>query len=258
MSPEDRYYLATFFRILLFSDDFSYLLYGTKPVACADFEKPTSYYFSDVCLSPLSLKASKGLQIFKKNQHLFSSGNIIVRFSEDEEATYVLMINKKNLLNTLKEHINDFKQILGPAATVESLFTQITDRDYSFVDAVKDHDALVGILLGYGRNNAWLFHRKNTLRHKLREFKPPIKRDESLEKEFTEIVKKTTSFTNEAREYKYILKSPRIPLLHFMVDPLSLETKSLLEQYEKERKEMRRLFAKRNYVEATLEQLMDK
>ena len=211
-----------------------------------------------IALLSLLLVGSAFMFIFKKNQHLLSSGNIIVRFSEDEEATYVLMINKKNLLKTLKEHISDFKQVLGPDATVESLFTQITDRDYSFVDVIKDHVALVGILLGYGRNNAWQFHRKNTIRHKLREFKPPIKRDGLLEKEFAEIVEKTTSFSEDNHEYKYILKSPRIPLLHFCADPNSVETKSLLEQYEKERREIKRLFAKRNYVEATLEQLMGK
>jgi hypothetical protein len=210
-----------------------------------------------VCLSPLRLKTSKGLEIFKKNQHLFSSENIIVRFSEDEEATYVLMINKQNLLKTLKEHIDDFKEVLGSDTTVESLFAQITDNNYSFVDVIKDHDALVGILLGYGRNNAWLFHRKNTIRRKLREFNPPLKREGALEKEFTDVVKKITFFTKEAREYKYILKSPRIPLLHFMADPNSLETKELTQQYEKERREIKRRFAKQNYVEAALEQLMD-
>jgi hypothetical protein len=52
--------------------------------------------------------------------------------------------------------------------------------------------------------------------------------DASLEKEFIEIVQKTTVFSEDTHEGKYILKTPRIRLLHFMVDPNSLETKKAI------------------------------
>ncbi len=257
MSPEEHYYLATFLRVILFSDDFSYLLFGSKPIAAAGFEKSIPFNFLYDYVSELNFKAMKGLEIFKKNQHLFSSGNIIVRFDEDAEDLFILMINRKNLLKTLEKHIDDFKRVLGPETTKESLFTQITEKD-CLADVIKNHEALFGILLGYGRDNAWLFNEKKTVSRRLNRFEPPMKRDGSLEEEFTKIDQKTTFFSDDTHEWKYILQSPRIPLPHFMADPNSLETKKLREQYGKDREDMKRLFAKKNYVEATLEQLCDK
>lgn len=256
MSLEDRHYLAVFLSGILFSDDCSYLLFGSKPIAVAECEKFTSFHFSRYWMCEMDFKAAKGFEVFKKYQHLFSSDNIIVRLDEDEEGCSVLMINKKNLLKTLKEHIHDFKLVLGPQVTIESLFAQITRKDH-LADVVNHHEALFGILLGYGRNNAWLFHEKGALLHRLNSFIPPQKRDNSLEKMYAETVAKTTFFSEDAHEYKYILKSPRLPLLHFVADPSSAETKMIKEQYSKERENMRKLFARQGFVEATLQLLMD-
>ena len=256
MTPEEHYYLATFFNVILFSDDFSYLLFGSKPVACTSFEKSIPFNFSYECVSGFNFTINKGLEVFKKYRHLFSSRNIIVHLSEDADYTYLLMINRENLLKTLEEHINDFQQVLGQNYTTDSLFAQITGKEY-LADVIKNHEALLGILLGYGRNNAWNFHQKNKLSRRLNRFKPPIKRDSSLEKEFAELVKKTTFFSDDVHEKKYILKSPRIPLLHFMADPNSPETKKLREQYGKEREDMRRLFSRRDCANATFQKLMD-
>lgn len=256
MTPEERYYLSTFLRAVLFSDDFSYLLFGSKPIAAAGFEKSIPFNFSYDGVSALDLKVRKGMEAFKKNQHLFSSSNIIVRLSEDDEYSYLLMINKKNLLKTLKEHINDFKKVLGPETTAESLFARITGKEY-LSGVIESHEALLGILLGYGSNNAWLFHQKRTISRRLNELEPPMKKDGSLEEEFAEMAQKLEFFSEDPHEYNYALKSPRIPLPHFMADPNSLETKKLKEQYNKERKDMKKLFAKQSYVEATLQKLMD-
>lgn len=258
MSPDERYFLSTFLRGILFSDDFSYLLFGSKPIAAGDVEKPTSFYFSSHCLSPSNLKIGKGFEVFKKNQHLFSSSNIIVHLSEDADYYDLVMINKKNLLKTLEQHINDFKQVLGPEITTEYLFTQITENAgiQGLVKVINYHEALLGILLGYGRNNAWLFHQKSTMSRRMNQFEPLLKWDGTLEKKFAEEVQKMTFFSDDPHEYKYTAKSPRLPLPHFMADPNSLETKMLKEQYGKERENMKRLFAKQNYVEATLQKLM--
>lgn len=261
MSLEERYCLAAFLRGILFSDDLAYLLFGSKPIATADFEKTTAFRFSRHWLTASDTTINKGLEVFKKNQHLFSSDNIIVCLEEDANSSDLLMINKKNLLRMLEEHIEDFKQVLGPETTSEGLFTQITEKtgQDNLVRVIKYHEALYGILLGYGRGNAWLFHEYSTLSRILDRFEPPeyIKRDSALEARFNEIDQNTDSFSEDLHEDKYILKSPHIPLPHFRADPNSLETIRLKERYEKERKEMKMLFAKQSYVEATLQKLMD-
>jgi hypothetical protein len=257
MSSEERDYLATFLHILLFSDNFAYLLFGSKPIAIAGFEKLSRFTISHDYRSALNLKIIKGFELLKKNQYLFSCSNIIVYFDEDESNLFILMINKKNLLKTLEESIDDFRQVLGSETTVKSLFTRIIGGEEYLADVIKNHEALLGILLGYGRNNAWLFHEYGTICRRLSRFEPPMKGDSLLEKRFNEINQKTGGFSEDFQECKYILKSPYISLPHFMADFNSLETKKLKESYEKERENMKKLFAKQNYVEATLLKLMD-
>lgn len=162
---------------------------------------------------------------------------------------------KKNLQRNLKEHINDFQQVLRQEATAESLFARLTGNE-DLVEVVNSHQALLGILLGYGRENAWLFYQKDKLRSMSR-FAPPMKKDDSIDKQLAQIVQKADSFSEDLHEWKYILKCPRLPLPHFMADPNSLETKKLKKRYEKERQKMKKLFAQENYVEATLQKLMD-
>jgi hypothetical protein len=255
MSQEDRYYLSVFLCTILFYDDFSYLLFGSKPIAYASFDKPVSFRFSYGRVFESDLELSRGFNVFEKNKHLFLSDNIAVRFYEDNELLEILMINKKNLLKMLEVHINDFKLVLGPEVSIESLYAKITAQE-NLAQVVNNHDALFGILLGYGRNNAWLFHRKSTIFRELNTFNPPKKRKAFLEKEWAKVAQKMTFFSEESCGEKYTLKTPRLPLLHFMADPSSLETKQLKAQYRKEREEMKKLFAKQGWLEATLQKLM--
>ncbi len=259
LSLEDRRYLTIFLRSILFADSFAYLLFGSKSVAITNFDKFFPFAFSRHFAAKSDFDINKGLEVFRKNEHLFSSENIIVCFDEDAELIDLLMINKKNLLRTLEEHIEDFRQVLGPGTTTKSLFTQITTTSgiYDLLKIIDHHDALFGILLGYGRDNAWLFNEKSTISEKLNEFRPPLKRDSSLEKKLAEIVQKTTPFNDVPREWKYVLQCPRIPLPQFMADLNSQETKMLKERYNKEREGLYKIFARQGLVEATFEQLMD-
>jgi len=70
MSPEERYCLGVFLRGILFSDDFSYLVFGSKPIAVANFEKKfNSFRFSRHLMSESNFKTIKGLEVFKKYQY---------------------------------------------------------------------------------------------------------------------------------------------------------------------------------------------
>jgi hypothetical protein len=260
LSDEEKHCLSVFLRITLFSENFAYVLFGNKPIAFTSCEKSApSFSFSDSFLSPLDLEEKKGFEVFKKIQHSFCSKNIIVKITEDDNNLFLLMINKKNLLNMLQKHIDDFKQILGAQTTVESLFSRITTGNEYLADVIDKHEALLGILLGYGRNNSWLFYQKRTLAMKLNEFSPPRKRNNTLEKKLDDIIQNTTAFSNNSREKKYILKNPLVvlPLPGFMVDPHSLETQQLKEIYGKNRQNMKRIFSQQDFVKATLALLMN-
>lgn len=259
MNSDDRHYLTIFLRSVLFSDSFAYLLFGSKPISITNFEKSFPFAFSRHFGAKSDFDINKGLKVFRRHENLFSSENIIVHFSEDAEMIDFLMINKRNLLKTLQEHIDDFKQVLGSEITPESLFTQLTEMNeiHDLFDVIDNHAALFGILLGYGRENSWLFHQKSMLFRKMNQFKPPLKQDSSLEEKFAEIDRKGEPFNDIPREGKYILQSPLIPLPQFMAVPTSLETKKLKKKYKREREEIKKIFAKQGLIEGTFEQLME-
>ncbi len=259
LSDDEKHCLSIFLRMTLFYENFAYLLFGNKPVALTGCQKTeSSFSWGSDFLSPLNLEERKGLEVFKKMQPLFLSKNIIVNITEDNEYLYLKMINKKNLLRTLRENIEDFKQVLGDETTVEQLFDRITAGKDHLYNILNGHQALFGILLGFGRSNSWLFHKKDTIYKKLNAFTQPQKRDDSLQKILDEIQKNTTGFNDVSDERKYILKNPQLLLLPgFMVDPNSLETRQLREMYEKDRQYMKSIFSKQNFVEATLTVLMN-
>lgn len=259
LSDEEQYYLSVFLRISLFSENFAYVLFGEKPIAFTSCEKSLpSFSFSKDFLSQLELEERKGFEVFKKIQHLFSSKNIIVKITEDDDYLFLLMINKANLLSVLQKHIDDFRQVLGSENTVESLYNRMTMGNECLADVIHKHEALLGILLGFGRNNSWLFHQKKAITMKLNELAPPKKRNCSLEQEFDHIAHNMAVFSKNSRERKYILKNPLIvPLPGFMVDPHSLETQQLKERYEKDRQNIIHIISKQGFVDATLSLLMN-
>src|ERR1700722_2067729 len=209
LSDEEQHCLSVFLRISLFPENFAYVLFGEKPMAFTSCEKSLpSFSFSRGFLSTLDLEERKGFEVFKKLQHLFSSKNIVVKITENDSHLFLLMINRKNLLNVLRKNIDDFKQVLGPENTVKSLFHRMTSGDEHLADVINQHEALLGILLGYGKHNSWLFHQKRTITMKLNEFAPPKKRNSALEQEYDYIDQNKTGFSDGSRERKYVLRNP--------------------------------------------------
>ena len=227
-----------------------------------DYSKHTQ--FDLVCdnISMSNLKIKRGLDVFRKYQQYFSPRKIVVQFYDYPDATGVLMINIKNFFNIFNKYKSDFEQILGREITAEKLLAQITESD-DFANALKDHEAIFGILLGYGRTNAWLFHNRSMMMLKLDQFDLSLKKKALLDKQIAEINQRLRLFNinpnsrNSLEDKDFsIPKKPPIPLPHFMADSNSFETKELKEKYEKDRANMMSVFAKQSILVVTLQQLM--
>lgn len=257
MSPEERYYLDAFLRRILLSDDFSYVLFGSKPCAFTSYSKTTSFNVLCDGLTISDIKIRQGLEVFRKYQLFFQSNNFIIIFYDYPNDLDILLINKKTFSLIFNRYKNDFEQVLGPQITDENLLTHFAESD-ELGDAIKNHQALLGILLGYGRNNAWLFHNRTTAERGLDEFNLCSKKQALLEKKITEINQKLKFFSIDPPNHKSFLKRSLIELPHFMADSSSIETKELKETYEKDREKMKNIFAKQNLIEATFQQLIDK
>jgi hypothetical protein len=256
MTQEERYYLDAFLRRILFSDDFSYVLFGNKPCAFTSYSKSITFDITYDDLTISNIKIKRGLEVFRKYQHFFPSRKFVFHFYDHLDDLIVLLINKSNLSHAFNKYKSDFEQILGPEITSKKLLAQIAESD-DFGEVIKNHQALLGILLGYGRNNAWLFYNRTMAFYGLDKFDPSLKRTALLEKKIAELNQQLQPFSTDQSSLKSFLKKPLIELPHFMADSNSLETKELKERYEKDREKIRKTFSKQNITEITLQQLMD-
>lgn len=255
MTPEERYYLDSFFHGIFLYDSFYYVLFGSKPIAFTSYSYFTPFNVRFHGMTMSHLKFRKGFDVFRKYEHYYSSPNIIVQFFNDEDGPSITMINKKNFFNTFNQHKSDFEQILGPEITSENAWAQITNVD-NIECALMEHEALLGILLGFGRSNAWLFHNRRMAQQRLYEFDSPIKRMDLIEDEISTLDQQLQPFHTSSFDQKTVLKKSFVSLPDFAADPSSQETQELREKYGKEREKIMRIVAEKNLLEVTLEQLI--
>lgn len=241
---EDREHLEWFFYYL--HRDFSYVLFGKKPMAFCCFLDTKStvgvqpfdlawIYFLD----PLhidSLRLKKGLETWEKYKKLFPSSTFVI-VSTRHPCTHhydwikITIIHKKHFLQKIRDHLDDFKAVLGNQITPKEILQRCQYEDIS--DILHHHDGLLGTLLGFGRNNSWLFYKLYT------------ENDETIESQLQ-------SFTEgDILDFNPLFMT----LPGFRAVPNDPETVQLKESYLKQYKNIIHHYQKGNFLEITLKQL---
>lgn len=252
LSSEERHCLATFLHRILFSDHFCYVFFGNKPLAFTSFPKTESMNLTFDNLSEENSKCEIGFSIFRKHLHLFSSKKFFIRICDDPAYTVLIAINKKEFIKKFDEHKEDFHEILGIKNGEDLLRQMLEDEDIG--EALGNHEALLGILLGYGRNNSWLFHNRKTMQHTMRKFNLSQKKQELLNQQISKINQVLKPFSSQRNENSSLIRQlPRLP--GFMADSTSSETLELKRRYNKDQKKMAKLFARQGFVVPTLQKL---
>jgi hypothetical protein len=141
--------LSHCFKTMLETSETGYVLCGQKPlctIACSeqDFDfLPTEFHRLSI-----SLCVAKPML-----QHpFFHTGNILFHF--DERDKMLLVVNKKKFLEVVEENLTLFQYVLGPSITSENLLKIISSPEISFFETLKYDRVLIGIVLGYGVQNA--------------------------------------------------------------------------------------------------------
>lgn len=263
--PEkDRYVLEAFFRYILFEESFAYVLFGDKPVSLSGYFDPKeisgdNLIFIRQLLHKKNWIVKRGFEVWQKYQHLFPSSNYrlnIERSLEFDSIFHITLFSKKNVFLMFEKHSKDFKKILGSEITVEALWKEC-GNDHWHRTALKNHEALFGILLGYGRENACLYHRRAIVGIDtylppgvyFRTRPRPSPGYSSAEEEFRVLDQIAQPFCEEDYEwpnYKFMF------LPHFMADQNIEETKQLKIKYRNERKQIREIYSKGDFLEITL------
>lgn len=266
LPEKDRKSLNEFFFSVMYTDHGSYTLFGDKPVA-----------FSGYWVSPrMSLRGSelseifffRNWQIWKKYENRLK----ILKYIFIEEPCLlnrknkvdIFFINKKAFIKMVDEHIEFFKKFLGPDITGRSLLEEV-ERKKNLTSVIKKNQMLLGILLGYGVHNSYLFYRRDKIlpfveyRHRgpRQKIMPslPIKAPAHSEKfpSLEEECKYLWSHLHFFGEKNFSLLF--MQSLHFVAELDHPETKALKKKYNDLRGKISAIYAPGDFLEITLTEL---
>ena len=133
--------LAKYFSDLFHRGGFGYTLIGARALAFDIPEQPTPF------------RTKKQKIIFNSKKFLFKENRIESSF---RVATF---IHKDNFIKTFNENKDLFEKVLGEHVTAKSLLHEIETSERHILDIIHYDEALLGVLLGHGRENAQLYAR---------------------------------------------------------------------------------------------------
>jgi hypothetical protein len=236
--PEERTILEKFFRKLLFSQGFAYTLFADKPISVDDFDFEESRELFHV--------SSKGYHLWKKYAHRFPSKNYIFLFYENKNECEITLINKPAFRRIAQEHRNKFAELFGSDFQTDSILQLIIEKQSLWNTPMKDRDDLIGILLGYGKKNAELFHKRNEILRR----STPSQGYASVEEELDDVNTSLHAFSDEGRFSLCFM-----PLPGFAANSKDPETILLKQKYKKLRRRITQHCAQGNILDITLEHL---
>ena len=167
----------------LFTEGFAYSLFGEKPITLScyyifkfyDKNNKKFYPFYQIAYSfynayyPKNIKLKNSWDTWKKYKSLFSNSNFI--FLEEPNSNSmtmnIIIINKKAFIETLNINKDTFEKVLKIPIDPKKILDQIINGKMLCRDIIKNHEALLGILLGYGNKNSWDFYERKQILKKI-------------------------------------------------------------------------------------------
>lgn len=262
MPNSDKERLEYFFRESIGWGCFGYALLGQKPMALDIVEKTSFASFSTFkhAISPRRIKYMKGFETWKKYEKFFPMSRFTFLYEKDErDNVLILLINKKSFIQKVRQHAQDFKTILKRETNGETLLEEGA-RKPLLSSVFMNHEALIGIMLGYGKDNAYFFHQRSQLgsdKEKI-EFCEKFQLDSAwTDEEFEEFRKK---FASVGWISSYITGShlndlELIALPGFLAVFASPETQDLRREYLETKKAIIEYYKDKDFLETTLKLL---
>ena len=237
LSYEEKFFLKTLFCSFLKNDSLGHVLFcTTKPACLAAIDKRCHQksYRQKILL--------KGWKCWKNHEHLFQHPNFIFLEEEcafgDEKVLHIFIINKEVLFATLTGNIEFFKATLGSDFSPENFMVSI-EKERVLRPLIKNDEALLGLILGYGLESSIAFKQAH----------------EKIDYSGKGAPKWTENYTGIEAIYP---KKCKIHPIAFIGNPQSREVLSLLECYNRESKEIWKIYrSSPNFLEAVLKRLCD-
>ncbi len=271
ISQKDREHLDYFFRELIERNPFGYVLLGEKPMSFDVFMhdisplkflwakeveeanesnnyRPTPFekfvFYCGETVSSRRFKLIKGYKTWRKYEKFFPS-NRFVFFYQNVSYTgsndlRIALINKQAFVKKVNQHLDDFRVLLNREISGERLI-QSENLNHVF-----NHHGLLGTLLGFGRDNAFLYHNESGLR---------TSQEKKLFREQNHF-----EFVWDKEEVRLTLDLANglhsIDLPCFVADATSTETQALKMKYLAERTKIIDYYKNKDFLDATLRLLV--
>ncbi|CCB89925.1 hypothetical protein SNE_A20480 [Simkania negevensis Z] len=239
----DREHLSYFFHLLNVRG-FPWVAKGIKPVLTFEdvpnIDSITSYVDTDLLskhydtmfyLHPICSRFRKGLRIWEKYSWLFPSKKIVIVNSKPSNVLpyeTILILNIDEAKKVILENYQAFSCALGVSFDIDQFMDKLVRFPSDFVKILKGNHFLIGLLYGFGKDNALAFKKKE---EPYTFMLPPylISYESSNEPK----VKKLKPFLELERiEILFDANNPWLRPPGFMVDPDSQETINLERRYQ--------------------------
>jgi len=165
IAQQDRAILEPFFEKLLTKETLGYVLLGEKPIAFVSFIPNLSWrhpFRSLLCLksyfSSGNQIAKKGWKTWEKYATRTSDQFLFVKETSPYSplVVWVFIIKRDLFCQTIDENKDVFEKALTLKVNGNELFERAKQQPF-FSGLLRKHEGLLGILLGYGKNNSRLF-----------------------------------------------------------------------------------------------------
>lgn len=243
---KDKRQIEYLLREFVVYDAAGYTLFGDKPISFQCVFKPAFKWdirFLWHTFFPSNLKRYYAWKTWQKYD-FFSNQKDFLIWSEPspwiENGMLLIIANKKKTEQIFEEH----RQYFASLGELPSQLAHAEDVKCLFRQCLQSHEGLLGILLGYGQNNAFLFHQKHL----------PL-----LQPIFAEELDHL--FQNRNTALNFTFGWPSVPMEEmlmyptFMVDPKTVETENLRSKYLNSRKSILEYYKGKDFLEATLDLL---
>ena len=161
LSIKDRKKLSGLMQKLFAEDSFAYTILGSKPVAWETYQNPLPLsnwrrFYDSFSEHNRTLRA--GWKTWEKYQHLFPTAHLWAECPKCYPGSVsILIVNEDRFNDVVKKNKKDFQEVL--CREIIDGFQLIREaKNRSLMnDVLEGHQGLIGIVLGYGRNNSWQF-----------------------------------------------------------------------------------------------------
>lgn len=152
--------LSPFLELLLKNTEVGFVIFDKKPVCIVDYFQ-NRFFIEHTESHPLDVAIYCAREVLK--HPLFHSHHVI--FHLDEKNEKIIIINRSLFLKTVNENLSLFQYVLGPMVTPESLLKKLLSQDHTILEVLNYDRVLIGIVLGYGTQNALFVSRFENIHH---------------------------------------------------------------------------------------------